>query len=148
MHQSNLLTVGIVDISRLLIRTNMLFHFVPFIYKVPSFYESFTSEDKPFRSSRQFSQCSFIHIENFSLSTVLQRFSHSVYTCLFGSFMSLKKNSRHCKYWVLCCAVCVHVCVCTVLLDNRIISTGQIAALAECGGRRLSANISVLSPAE
>lgn len=41
----------------------------------------------------------------------------------------------------------VSACVCT-LLDNRIISTGQIAALAESSELRLSANISVLSPAE
>lgn len=53
----------------------------------------------------------------------------------------------------LCRCVCVYlsvhvyVCVC-VLLDNRIISTGQIAALAESSGLRLSANISVLTPAE
>lgn len=51
-------------------------------------------------------------------------------------------------YVCLCLHMCVCECVCALLLDNRIISTGQIAALAECSGRRLSANISVLSPAE
>lgn len=47
----------------------------------------------------------------------------------------------------VCVCLCVVVYVFALLLDNGIISMGQIAALAESSARTLSANISALSPA-
>lgn len=79
---------------------------------------------------------------------VAQHCSHLKIQSLLLLFLSLKKNPM--VFPVLsavCVCLCVVVYVFALLLDNGIISMGQIAALAESSARTLSANISALSPA-
>lgn len=79
------------------------------------------------------------------LSAALQSFKNPVITSAF--FVITKNPKVFPVLSAVCVCLCVVVYVFALLLDNGIISMGQIAALAESSARTLSANISALSPA-